>query len=94
MTDIKNHWSGFITALGKSTIPASGGTIPFETSSSKIGVSGFLDLKPVNTSFQKKYDAMSASWEGVEASDKATLNQKSDKTEFMPIIKEPISRRN
>jgi len=85
MTDIKNHWSGFITALGKSTIPASGGA--FETSSSKIGVSGFLDLKPVNTSFQAKYDAMSGSWEGVHASEKATLNQKADKTEFMPYQK-------
>jgi hypothetical protein len=48
-----------------------------------VGVSGFLDLKPQNTKFQASYDAMSGSWEGVSASEKATLKSKSDKTEFM-----------
>ena len=86
MTDMKNHWSGYITALGKNPSPTSTNTIPFENTSTTIGVSGFLDLKPLNTNnqFQARYDAMSGSWEGVSASDKATLNQKSDKTEFMP----------
>ena len=83
---MKNHWSGYITALGKSPNPTSTNTIPFENTSTKIGVSGFLDLKPINTNnqFQARYDAMSGSWEGVSASEKATLNQKTDKTEFMP----------
>uniref|UniRef100_A0A6C0EPE3 Uncharacterized protein n=1 Tax=viral metagenome TaxID=1070528 RepID=A0A6C0EPE3_9ZZZZ len=84
MSDIKNHWSGYITALGKNKSPTSTNTIPFENTSTTIGVSGFLDLKPANTKFQAQYDAMSGSWEGVSASDKATLKQKSDKTEFMP----------
>ena len=86
MSNMKDHWSGYITALGKAPNPSSTNTIPFENTSTTIGVSGFLDLKPVNTNnqFQAKYDAMSGSWEGVAASDKATLNQKSDKTEFMP----------
>jgi hypothetical protein len=79
---MKNHWSGYVNAIGKMT-PTSTNTIPFETSSSKIGVSGFLDLKPTNNKFQARYDAMSGSWEGVSASEKATLNSKSDKTEFM-----------
>lgn len=80
---MKNHWSGYLNALGKSTAPTSTNTIPFETSSSKVGVSGFLDLKPVDTKFQANYDAMSGSWEGVAASEKATLKSRSDKTEFM-----------
>jgi hypothetical protein len=81
---MKDHWSGYITALGKAPNPTSTNTIPFENTSTTIGVSGFLDLKPVNTQFQAKYDAMAGSWEGVSASEKATLKQKSDKTEFMP----------
>jgi len=81
MSDLKNHWSGFLTALGKSSSPASSNSVPFETSSSKIGVSGFLDLKPANPAFQARYDAMAGSWEGVAASEKAVLNPKSI-TEF------------
>ena len=86
MSNMKDHWSGYITALGKAPSPTSTSTIPFENTSTTIGVSGFLDLKPVSTNnqFQAKYDAMSGSWEGVAASDKATLKQKSDNTEFMP----------
>lgn len=85
MSDIKNHWSGYVNALGKTGTPTSTNSIPFQTSSTKIGVSGFLDVKPTNTAqFQPRYDAMSGSWEGVSASEKATLKQKSDKTEFMP----------
>lgn len=83
---MKDHWSGYVNALGKAGAPTSTNSIPFQTSSTKIGVSGFLDVKPTNTSaqFQPRYDAMAGSWEGVSASEKATLKQKSDKTEFMP----------
>jgi len=86
MSDINNHWSGYIKALGKLSTPNSTNSIKFENTSTKIGVSGFLDLKSINTSaqFQPRYDAMSGSWEGVSASENATLKQKSDKTEFMP----------
>jgi hypothetical protein len=80
MSDMKTHWSGYLNAVGKMT-PKSSNT--FENTSSKVGVSGFLDLKPAKPEFQAKYDAMSGSWEGVTASEKATLNQKADKTEFM-----------
>ena len=77
---MKTHWNGYLNAVGKMT-PKSSNT--FENTSTQIGVSGFLDLKPANPEFQAKYDAMSGSWEGVTASEKATLNQKTDKTEFM-----------
>jgi hypothetical protein len=82
MSDMKTHWSGFLTALGKTNAPASSNSASFETSSSKIGVSGFLDLKPANPTFQARYDAMSGSWEGVSASEKAVLKPKNI-TEFM-----------
>jgi hypothetical protein len=82
---MKDHWSGYINALGKTPTPSSTNSIPFQNTSTKIGVSGFLDINPINTNtFQPRYDAMSGSWEGVSASEKATLKQKSDKTEFMP----------
>ena len=86
MSDMKNHWNGYLNAVGKIGTPSSTNSIPFQNTSTKIGVSGFLDVKPTNTSsqFQPRYDAMSGSWEGVSASEKATLKQKSDKTEFMP----------
>jgi len=83
MSDMKSHWSGYLNAIGKTSAPTSTNSIPFETSSSKVGVSGFLDLKPQNTKFQTSYDAMSGAWEGVSASEKATLKSKSDRTEFM-----------
>ena len=83
MNDIKTHWSGYLNALGKAPTTTSTNTIPFDTSSTKVGVSGFLDLKPSNSEFQARYDAMSGSWEGVSASENAILNSKIDKTEFM-----------
>lgn len=82
MSDLQNHWNGFLSALGKSNAPSPSNSVPFETSSSKIGVSGFLDLKPANPKFQAQYDAMSGSWEGVAASEKQVLKSKSI-TEFM-----------
>lgn len=86
MSNMKNHWNGYINALGRTNAPASTNSIPFENTSTKIGISGFLDLKPTTSGsqFQPRYDAMSGSWEGVSASEKATLKQRSDKTEFMP----------
>ena len=86
MSNMKNHWNGYLNALAKTSSPTSTNSIPFQNTSTQIGISGFLDLKPINTNtqFQPRYDAMSGSWEGVNASEKATLKQNSDKTEFMP----------
>ena len=80
---MKTHWSGYLNALGKSNGPTSTNTIPFENTSTKIGVSGFLDLKPAKPEIQARYDAMSGSWEGVEASEKAVLKSKVVTTNFM-----------
>lgn len=83
MSDIKTHWSGFLNALGKSTTPIGSNSIPFQNTSTKIGVSGFLDLKPTETKIQPNYDAMSSSWLGVEASTNGFLKQKVVSTDFM-----------
>jgi len=79
-----DNWAGYLNALGTKRNPQSTNSIPFETSSKTIGVSGFLDLKPSNPTFQANYDAMSGSWKGVSASEKAVLKSRADKTEFMP----------
>lgn len=71
---MQEHWTGYLNALGnKNQIPQTSmdPVDLYQTSSSKIGVSGFLDLKPQNPGVQAKYDAMSGSWEGIRASEAA-----------------------
>ena len=88
MSGLISHWQSYVSAIGGTVKPTSttATTQPFDTTSSKIGVSGFLDLtpKPSNAQFQANYDAMSGSWQGVHASEKATLKARTDQTEFMP----------
>jgi hypothetical protein len=63
-------WQGYITALGSQKPPASNidNGIPF--SNTEGGPStGFVEWKPKTT--LKNYDAMSGSWQGVEASEAA-----------------------
>ena len=89
MSKLADHWEQYLKGIGATIKPTSTSSV-FENTSTKIGVSGFLDLKPVSTSaqqFQARYDAMSGSWEGVSASERAVLKSKSDKTEFAwPVI--------
>lgn len=80
---MKAHWDGYLKALDKSPQPTSTNSAPLETSSSAIGVSGFLDLKPKQPEIQARYDAMSGSWEGISASEQNALKVKADTTEFM-----------
>lgn len=87
MSNLRDHWTDYVKAVGGGIKPTSTTAEVFPNTSTKIGVSGFLDLKPVSTSasqFQANYDAMSGSWQGVSASEKAVLKQRMDKTEFMP----------
>ena len=76
---MQKHWEGYLNALGKTPIP-----VPYETSSSEMGVSGFLDLKPKSPEIQSRYDAMSGSWAGVDASNKA-ISKGVFSTDAMPI---------
>ena len=80
MSTLKNHWSGFITALSKNTKPESS-----NNTSSEKGVTGFLDVKSDNN--LARYDAMQTGWIGVEASNKGMLNTKIIGTEFAPYNK-------
>lgn len=88
MSKLGDHWEQYLKGIGATLKPSSTTSVTSApTTSSKIGVSGFLDLKPnpSNAEFQARYDAMSGSWEGVSASEKAVLKSRTDKTEFMPI---------
>lgn len=90
MSKLGDHWDQYLKGIGGTLKPVStSSVIPFENTSTKIGVSGFLDIKPnpATTEFQARYDAMSGSWEGVSASEKAVLKTRTDKTEFMPFSK-------
>ena len=87
MSKLSDHWEQYLKGIGATIKPTSTSSVSTENTSTKIGVSGFLDLKPTSTSaqqFQARYDAMSGSWEGVSASEKAVLKSSTDKTEFMP----------
>jgi hypothetical protein len=84
MSNMKDHWASYITALGKTQTPQGSNT---ENTSTKIGVSGFLDVKPTEHKIDPRYDAMTTQWAGVEASNKATQQNKISRTEFMPYSK-------
>ena len=70
---MQKHWNGYVNALGGNKPPASS-VDPYPTSDSKIGTSGFLDLKPLQPEIQARYDTMSPSWEGIKASETAIKN--------------------
>jgi hypothetical protein len=82
MSDLKTHWSGFITALNKDLKPECTNSV---NTSSEKGVSGFLDLDSGNN--LAKYDAMQSGWVGIEATNKGLLNTKIIGTEFAPYNK-------
>ena len=84
---MKQHWSGYLNALGATPKPVSTNTIAFPTTSDKLGVSGFLDLTPKNPEIQARYDAMSLKWEGVSASDKAMFSKGLFKADALPFSK-------
>ena len=83
---MQQHWSGYLKALGGNTHPVTSmePVAPYLTSDSRIGVSGFLDLKPAKPQIQAKYDAMSGSWQGIQASESA-MQHNVFKAESMPF---------
>jgi hypothetical protein len=83
---MQNHWEGYLNAVGGTPAPQSSMPAPYPTSDSTPGVSGFLDLQVKKPDIQAKYDAMSGSWAGVEASSTAIKNGVFS-TEAMPIDK-------
>lgn len=87
MSNMKDHWSGFLNAMGKSSTPHGSNSQPYENTSTKIGVSGFLDVKATENKIEPKYDAMTTQWAGVEASNKAIQKSRVVTTDFMPYSK-------
>ncbi len=59
------HYEDYVVATGKEAKPSS------SYNASTTTRTGFLEFKPRDMNSQRKYDAMSPEWEGVESSDKA-----------------------
>ena len=75
-------WQSYIIALGTQKPPASNidGGFPNTEGGPPTG---FVEWKPKNSEIQKRYDAMSGSWEGVTASN-ANAN-KVFKVDYAPV---------
>lgn len=82
---MNKSWSDYIIAIGGQKPPAS--NIDNSAFSNTEGgpPTGFVEWKPKNMEIQKRYDAMSGSWEGITASEKNAT--KVFKTEYAPFNK-------
>jgi len=87
---MEKHWSGYITALNKQSIPKSSDA--YQTSDSNIGVSGFLDLTPKQPQIQARYDAMSGEWAGIAPTNKA-ISQGLFSTDAMPFTAGAVAKK-
>lgn len=83
---MEKHWAGYVSALNKQFVPKSSMNPQdlYQTSDSRIGVSGFLDLSPKQPEIQARYDAMAGEWQGIAATNKA-LGQGLFSTDAMPL---------
>jgi hypothetical protein len=79
------HWTGYLKALGLSKIPKTtiDQGVPFPTTEGNTTSSGFIEWKTPNPEIQKRYDAMSGSWQGIKASEAAATSIY--KTDFMSV---------
>jgi hypothetical protein len=62
---LTTHYGDYVNAVGKESTPSTSYNAQTTTRT------GFLEFKPRDMATQKKYDAMSPAWEGVESSMKA-----------------------
>ena len=83
---MQKHWSGFLNAVSSKQIPQTSKVDPYPTTDSSTGKTGFLDImqRKGAVAQQTKYDAMSGSWAGVDASNKA-VSQGLFKSESAPV---------
>jgi hypothetical protein len=84
---MQKHWAGFLNAVASTPIPQTSKVAPYPNTDSSTGKTGFLDIFPRSTSQQGKYDAMSGSWAGVDASNKA-VSQGLFKSDSAPVEKQ------
>lgn len=81
---MESHWQGYITALSKNKAPK--GTVDtgtFPTTEGNSISTGFVEWKTPNPKVQARYDAMSGSWQGIQASEANT--NKIFKPDFAPV---------
>ena len=83
--NLKNNWAGYLNAVSGSRVPSSSMPVPYLTTDPTYGNAGFLDIAVRDPKIQARYDAMSGSWEGIEATDAAVKNG-IFKADSMPII--------
>jgi hypothetical protein len=76
---MQQHWQGYLQSLGAQGIPKSSTAEP---------ATGFQPLAVAQPNVQAKYDAMSGSWEGIQASESA-VSSGLFKTSSMPYTKWP-----
>lgn len=83
---MQQHWSGYLNAIGAQKSPQTSmpTVAPYETTSSQVGVTGFMDLTPKNPQIQSKFDAMQKTWQGSAAAEAAVAGGLF-KAEAMPI---------
>ncbi len=83
---MQQHWQGYLNALTTQKTPQTTmpDVAPYDTSSNEPNKTGFMDLlvNPIQQKIQARYDAMSGSWEGVDASE---ANASLFKTEHAPL---------
>lgn len=73
---MEKSWDGYLNALGKAKPPSNNIDIGiFPTTEGNTVSTGFVEWKAKQ---QKRYDAMSGSWEGVQASEAGA-------SEYMPL---------
>ena len=79
-------WKGYQRAHGAYETPQSTNpALPYPTTDTSIGKTPFQDLKPSYPKIQAQYDAMSPTWAGINASNKATIKGGNFKSDAMPI---------
>ena len=82
---MEQHWAGYLKALGQTKPPRTTvDTHPFPTTEGNTISTGFVEWKTPNKEIQKKYDAMSGSWQGIKASEAAAASS-IYRPEFMSV---------
>jgi len=71
---MKAHWQGYLNAIGAMAYPDKSidlgvQTKPFPNTTGNNISSGFQEWRAQDPDIQAKYDAMSGSWQGIQASE-------------------------
>ncbi len=77
---MEQHWAGYVAAIGGARPASSMPPVKIYADT------GFLNVAPVQPEVQARYDAMSATWNGVQATNKA-LAHGLFSTDAMPLRK-------